>query len=179
MKKLIRYLKDHLKEDFDPITYLVVILFLAITVTINYIYDFEDSVIDSYRGREIRFLWYFLFYFFAYFFVIFLYAFRRKSWTFLKNKKFLATSIAGLGILSFDAGFHYHYLFAETFFPQIESYAFKCFCGFNSIYTILIPLFLIHASQKNSDGFYGLAGEILRWSLWCPLCYRNMQTQFQ
>lgn len=59
MKKIITYLKTHIKADFDLPLYTAIAVFLLITITLNYIYDFEDSVIDGYYGKEIRFVWYF------------------------------------------------------------------------------------------------------------------------
>jgi hypothetical protein len=159
MKKIIHYLKTYLKADFNLPLYLAILFFVIGTITINYIYDFEDSIIDAYFGQEIRFLWYFLFYAFAYYGTVLIITLLRQDASIIANKLFWVYSLLALTILAFDGGFYYHYTFTQSSsFPvELSDYAFKCFSNLNSVLTIYLPLFLFYVwLDKQSNGFYGL-----------------------
>ena len=160
MKKIIGYLKSHLKEDFHPFYYGSNAIFLLLTITFNYYLDFEDSIIDAYQGREIRILYYFLFYCFAYYFSSFTYNLSFKKDLF-SNKEYWIRSIFFLFIISFDAAFYYHRPLVVDFFPvQIQYFLIKCLNNLVSIITILLPLVLFYnfyEDQKNH--FYGFTSK--------------------
>ena len=159
MKKIIGYLKTHIKTDFYWPLYAAVSIFLIITITFNYIYDFEDSIIDSYYGEEIRFVWYFLFYAFAYYVTVFILVLFKRSTAIVKNRSFWLYSLFALGVMAFDGGFHYHYYYthSSTFPVQLSDYVFKCFSNLNSLLTIFLPLWLFYIwKEKQSNGYYGL-----------------------
>ncbi len=52
MKKILSYLREHIRTDFHLATYVLVAIFLIITIAINYWLDFEDSIIDSNSDKQ-------------------------------------------------------------------------------------------------------------------------------
>ncbi len=158
MKKIISCLKEHLREDFKPGLYGFTAVFLAVTIALNYRYDFEDSIIDSYYGREIRMLWYFLFYGFAWYTTAIAWLVAHRKTALLRTGSFWSYSLFGLAVLGFDGGFYYHYPFTETFLPyDLRDYVYDCLSNLNSLLTILLPLWLFYhfLDRKRDDNFYG------------------------
>ncbi|CAN5226017.1 hypothetical protein BH23BAC1_BH23BAC1_38310 [soil metagenome] len=136
MKKIIGFLKSHIKEDFHPFHYGSNALFLFVTITLNYYLDFEDNVIDAFQGREIRILFYFLFYCFAYYFSCFTDTITSRKNLFY-NHEFWIRSVFFLSIISFDAAFYYHRpLVAENFPVELQYFIIKCLNNLVSIFTI-------------------------------------------
>ncbi|MEM7299167.1 MAG: hypothetical protein AAF391_12985, partial [Bacteroidota bacterium] len=82
MKKILKLLTDYQKEHFEWKMYGTILMFIAVCIAINYRLDFEDSIIDSYHGEPIKWLWMFLFHGFPFFSVcLILYAFgKKKDW---------------------------------------------------------------------------------------------------
>lgn len=165
MQTIINYIKNHIREDFNFQFYLSITIFLAITITINYIYDFENSIIDAYHGKEIRILYYFMFYGFAYYFTCILYAWCYKKQNILRSWKFWLISLFGLTLLSFDGAFHYHFILVSNYFPaELQYFAIKCFNKFTSFFSILLPLLFIYLFiKRNNQGFYGLSLRNTNW----------------
>ncbi len=162
MRKIISYLKSHFREDFKPGLYLFTAIFLAITIVLNYRYDFEDSIIDSYYGSEIRMLWYFLFYGFAYYVTAIAWIVAHQKTALLRTRNFWLYSVFGLAVLGFDGGFYYHYPFTENLLPyDLRDYIYDCLSNLNSTFTILLPLWLFYyyLDRKRDDNFYGFTRE--------------------
>jgi hypothetical protein len=156
LSPVIKYLKDHIKADFNPIYYGFTTIFLAITITINYMYDFENSVIDSYRGQSIRILWYFLLYSAAYFPVLIVYAWTNKKFEIFRSTKFWIMIFVGLLTIALDGAFHYHRLLTDYMPIQLHYLYIKITWNLKSIITVLLPLWLIYKYYDKPDTFYGL-----------------------
>src|SRR6478736_583707 len=101
MKKIWKYLKRHLREDFQLAPYGAVALFLAITIYINYKIDFEDDIVDS-QPDLIRPLLFFLSFSTAYYGTILIYTLFTGQKDFWKVKTFWIKSLLALGALSVD-----------------------------------------------------------------------------
>ncbi|MBC7923285.1 MAG: CPBP family intramembrane metalloprotease [Ferruginibacter sp.] len=158
MRKLLVSLREHVSTDFHPGLYGTVAVFLAVTIAANYRFDFEDSVIDAYRGREIRMLWYFLLYGVAYYFTVLAQAWFGQVGTALRQRRFWLLSLAGMGMLAVDGGFYYHRWVADRLFAaEVQPYAVKCLGQLNSLLTILLPCALLYRwSGHRPESFYGL-----------------------
>ena len=61
MRKVIGYLLEYQRKQFDWKVYLSLAVFLIVCIAINYHLDFEDGYIDPYHGKPIKWLWMFLF----------------------------------------------------------------------------------------------------------------------
>ena len=173
MKTIISYFKDHYQKDVDLKLYLLVGLFWAIALIFNYQLDFEDSVIDSYNRNPIIFLWYFLFYAYAYFGTVFIMIFYKRDWIWLRNWKFWIVSVVGLMILALDIAFYHDLDIVQYFFPlEIHLYARRCFDRVVSLFTNVLPLFILWKILKQpKNHFYGLRikGANLKPYLWMIL----------
>ena len=67
MSNLFLLLKRQIKEDFKWSTYGYLFFFLLLSISFNYIYDFEDSYLDQHLHKFSGFLYYTLFYAFGYY----------------------------------------------------------------------------------------------------------------
>ncbi len=158
MIKIIKYLKTHLSEDFSLRLYGVNAVFLAVCITINYIYDFEDSVIDSYSGREIRILWYILFFGLAYYFSCASHLIVGRG-GFIRQRSFWIKSLLLVSLLAFDSSFYYHRAFIQEHFSVEQRYfLIKLSGNLVSVLTIILPLFLFYRwYERDKSRFYGFA----------------------
>ncbi|MFA9391346.1 MAG: CPBP family intramembrane glutamic endopeptidase [Prolixibacteraceae bacterium] len=159
MKKFIGYFKDFHQGYYNTSLYTIVFLFIGLLIGINYKFDFEDSIIDSYYGRSIRIVFYFLIHGIAFYGVLFL------MWAHDKNKvnfsgQFFIKSMIGMLILGTDRAvypFISDFLISEV--PS-ETYRFYFKVLFNAygLITIVATLFLVKLifDQKSGDGFYGI-----------------------
>ncbi|GAA0894078.1 hypothetical protein GCM10009122_37580 [Fulvivirga kasyanovii] len=158
MKKILHYLKGHLREDFSPGYYSAIALFLTFSLIFNYYFDFEDSVIDSYHGSSIRILYYFLFYGFAYYSAVLIMVSFKKDRSLLSNRVFWIKSASVLAILALDAAFHYHEILVnQELSYQLHYWAKKVGKNLINIFTTIIPLWIIYkALDQKLESFYGL-----------------------
>lgn len=159
MRKIIRCLREHFREDFHAGWYAVTLVFLVTAIALNYRYDFEDSVIDAYVGREVRMLWYFLFYGLAYYFTVGAYVLTTRDTSFVRQPRFWVLSLAALAMLGVDGGFYYHRAVADVLFePATRTYGYQVVVNLNSLLTILLPcaLLAVYYHSGRSAGIFGL-----------------------
>lgn len=158
MKKILKYLKQHLQEDFSLPYYLAFALFLTVCMVINYHYDFEDSIIDSYYGKPVRMIYFFLFYGFAYYGACLVMVLFKKEKQILKSPEFWIKSIFVLAILGADGGFHYHDYWVNAELPREVGYvARKIAKNSINLFTMIIPLVLFYyLYDRKLKNFYGL-----------------------
>lgn len=138
--------------------YGVILIFISVCIIINYRLDFEDSIIDSYHGRPIKWLWMFLFHSFPFVSVCFiLYAFgKKKSW--LKSGNFWLKILIGIGLLAFDRSF-YGFKNWLQFLPREEFYfVVRCLNWASSLILVVIPLLLLYPilEKDPEKNWYGL-----------------------
>ncbi|UII19252.1 CPBP family glutamic-type intramembrane protease [Fulvivirga ligni] len=158
MKQIIKYLKGHLREDFQWSYYLTIAAFLTFTMSVNYYYDFEDSVLDSYYGKSIRLFYYFLFYCFAYYSATVIMAYFKNQWHIFKSPEYWIKTLLILAILAIDTAFHYHnIILKEVVDIRVYYWASKVAKNLVNIITTIIPLILFYKYyDKQQKSFYGL-----------------------
>jgi hypothetical protein len=158
VNSIIKYLKQHFKEDFQWKLYGIVGLYLAFWIWLNYKYNIEKGIIDAYIQDNIRFLWYFILYSLAYFPTVILWCFFNQKIDILRTIRFWIFSTLGMAILAFDGGFYYHYTFSQNFLPAaLSGFAYRCGSGINSLITIVLPLFIFYKKVlQPKTFFYGL-----------------------
>ncbi len=164
MRKIIALLRAYLAEDFQLAPYVATAVFLTLALGLNYRYDFEDSVIDAYIGREIRMVWYFLFYGLAYYGTVALEAATRHRTpdnadrAYLRNPRFWGLSLAALAILGLDGGFYYQRAATEAWFaPATRVWGYQVLVNLNSVLTILLPCALLYRwHPDHGAGLFGL-----------------------
>ncbi len=158
MKKIITYLKNHWQADFHPEYYASVVVFLALSIALNYRYDIEDSVIDAYYGQNIRILLYGILYAVAYYIPLLLLAFfQPDKKSFLHDRRFWITSLFAIAVLSVDGSFHYHHAWLQTRLPaETWAYGIRLANQLVSLVTVLLPLYLFYRIAAPASHFYGL-----------------------
>ncbi len=160
MKKLIQHLKDYWKEHYSFPLYSFTIIFTALLVWFNYRYDFEDSVIDSYRKSNIRVLWYFLYHAIPYYLVVFFAAFIGKKSRMLRSRQFWIISLLGFGILALDRGNNFILPIAKSISTDrlVFPFAFKMVNRWLQVFTVFIPLILFYFIYLKMEmgHFYGI-----------------------
>ncbi len=158
MKKIWQYIRQHIQEDFHPLYYGFVAIFLTVCIWYNYKVDFEDSFLDQQEGF-IKFLYFFLTHLAAYLVPVFSYAFFCRKRAFLRSPEFWIKSCVALALLSFDRCVFFIDAFVETFFhPQVQHWAFKISNNLLGIFTMIIPLFILYGIyDRKQKHAYGLA----------------------
>ncbi len=159
MKKVLQYLKDYQREHFDWRLYVAIAIFAAVCIALNYRFDFEDSVIDSYNGRPIKWLWMFLFHAMPFFIVcLILFAFgKKKEW--LTSTNYWIKFAVGFGLLSLDRSF---YGFSEWLqhLPRAEyHFVIRCVNWSSSLILVVIPMMVLYPflERDEAKNFYGLS----------------------
>jgi len=123
MKSILGYFTRFWKKDFDPLIYGLTALGLVIAISLNYSFDFEDSILDSQHGKWYSWPFYFFYFAGAYFFVILLYYLLRKETRSLFTNRFWMKSLFILLLLSFKSYFYFHQLLPLKSLPYQDYYA--------------------------------------------------------
>ncbi|MCU0354782.1 MAG: CPBP family intramembrane metalloprotease [Cytophagales bacterium] len=158
MKKIIGYLLTHVRADFDRTLYLRVLLFLTVCTAINYYLDFEDSIVDSYVGQPVRYLWYFLVYGFAYFGTIAIMNFSGRLSGIFRNRLFWIYSLTGIVVLSIEPEFSYSMgIWAGNQNAELYYWNYKIMHETAPLFCTLVPLYIFYRlCDKKTENFYGL-----------------------
>ena len=157
MKKFLSYFQDFFSDGFDWRLHLLVMLFVGVSVWLNFTYNFERSYI-GYRSWKSVF-GFFLLQAFPFYMVIVLQCYFKQDWSIFQNSTFWWVTIVGFAILAFSRGFPYTMYFADLFPNGIRSFAAKCFMKFKRVFVIILPLFLVYLATKTRldyKSFYGL-----------------------
>ena len=151
MKKFVKLLVDHVKEDFHAAIYLSVALFITIGLVINFSIDLENTHIDRPFNNPLRIVWYFLLYSLAYYGTVFIIHYFRKL-RFISDVTFWKVSLFGIGILSLHRGFPYVYTIVRLFIDDynVASWMYHTFSNLTCIVFITLPL-LFYARTRYQD----------------------------
>jgi hypothetical protein len=159
MRKIFRFLKDYQRKHFDAKLYGSIAVFLFFCFLINYRFDFEDSVIDSYYDTPLHWLFMFLFHLFPFLGVCFILYFFGKQTSWLKSRAFWIRVIIGFSILAFDRAFSGGWILSDDL--QVIDYRFlgKSLRWSSSLFVSVIPLLLVYLmlERDHEKTYYGLA----------------------
>lgn len=158
MKKVIDYLKRFWQDDFTIKKYGAVFVFLVVTVSVNYYFDVEDSIIDAYQGKVIRVLWYFLLYCVSYYGTLSITSLFESEKQAFSEPDFWIKSLFCLLILSADRSFYGHISWSREYLPsELYRYGARTFGQAYSLFTLLIPFALFYKLYDHKEaGWYGL-----------------------
>ncbi|MBX2962820.1 MAG: CPBP family intramembrane metalloprotease [Cyclobacteriaceae bacterium] len=155
MCEIWKYLTNHIRQDFHPGLYSTLAIFLAICISLNYHFDFEDSFIDLQTGYR-KYVFFFLTHSFMYLIpVLIIKAFRSKD---IKlSAKFWLVSLVAIILLSaqrsmvyFDTNFYY---LVNT---EIFVWGLKVLKNVLGVFYTIIPVyFLYRLTDKEAGYFYG------------------------
>lgn len=157
MKKVLGYLRDFLKENFQVKLYLTVAVFLTASLVFNYTLDFEDSYLDPMFGTFRHWLSMFLFQGIPFLVVCLLIHFLGKEKGWLKSGEFWLKFTVGFSILALDRTFFWHKFLLEGL-PRIDFIFYgKLIRWVSSIFTAVIPLIVFYIIyEKHNKTIYGL-----------------------
>ncbi|MFH2141164.1 MAG: hypothetical protein ABIJ97_01985, partial [Bacteroidota bacterium] len=117
MKTIIQYLKDHIKNDYHPLSYGITAVFLISAFIINYSLDFEDKYLGKAYGKAIGYLYFFLYYAFAYYIIAVPKLLISKNYSALKSSEFWLKSSVFIALIGI-AGAYYYYDFIINCFSE-------------------------------------------------------------
>src|SRR5688572_5237414 len=127
MKKIWNFLRTHLREDFNAIQYAIIAIFMIISISVNYAFDFEDDYLETMTGYR-KFITYLFFYAIPYFFSVYLYAHFQKIKNIFYRREFWVKSMFGLTLLTLDSSMPYLEDLVYYFFhPRTQFWAYKVF----------------------------------------------------
>lgn len=157
MKKIWRFLKTHLREDFDARLYSVIGVFLAVIISLNYAFGFEDDYLETMQGYP-KLLAYIFFYSIPYYFSIYIYAaFSNKKEIFRRKDFWLKTSLA-MFLLALDGSVPFlNDVLHRCVMPQVQFWAYKVTVNAVSFLTVLLPIVLFYFFyERKAQHGYGL-----------------------
>lgn len=168
MKKLIAYIKDFIRQDYNFATYLAGLLFLSTAIFLNYFFSFEKGFIGNLNNRLYEFFIYLFLYCFAYYSILcFFYLFKKRNY--FTTGEVIIKSFLALTVVSFDRAFnlsdealrmvsHHHLALAESeYLARIINLVFP-----SSIYLTCF-LSLRKKYDKDSASLYGLSLQQFDW----------------
>jgi hypothetical protein len=156
VKKIWTYLRNHLKEDFKLSHYVIIFLFLATCLALNYSFRFYSSVLQPQTGIT-KFFYYFLFYAFAYSFALATFIITRKRQHILTRQDFWFKSFLIVTIISFDHSLPFlRPLIYNFFIEDIQLWSLKVVNNVSSLLTVVVPILLYYFYfEKQESHIYG------------------------
>ena len=157
MKKIWRYLKQHIQQDFNWGHYTFIFFFLAVSLTFNYAIDLQNHYLASLNGY-LKFVGFFLLYATAYFTATSSYAHFYKRKDIFNSKDFWIKSALMLIVLTRDNSTQFLQSIIGRCFPhEITFWVNSIAYHLNSVFTIVIPLLVYYIiKDKNEGHVYGL-----------------------
>jgi hypothetical protein len=157
VKKIWKFLKTHVSDDFNITEYGLTAILLIVCIYFNYKIDFEDSILDEQTGW-IKFFGYYFLYAIPYY-TTFLIHRRPTSNNFWARPSFWARSQIALLILSLDASVPFLPLLIEENSPaELHYWLYKLAVNGISIFTVFVPLMIFYfLVDRGGSHVYGLA----------------------
>ncbi|GAB4401024.1 MAG: hypothetical protein OHK0053_23200 [Microscillaceae bacterium] len=160
MKKILHFLKSHLRDDFHYGAYGYALVFLSFTITFNYYYDFEDSVLDAYALQWVSIPFHILYFAFAYFGVLIPKLWLSGEGHRLREPALWGRSLFFISLIGLVAGFTMFraWLSAYTQDPWIQYFIYKTLTQLKYILLALPLLWWFYGwyDRPIEPGFYGL-----------------------
>lgn len=181
MKKVWNWLKAHIKEDFHPLSYGLMAIYLAAWILLNYTVNLENGVIDSHFGTWICFWLYLLMNCTVYLGACAILSLSNKKYKDIWSLNMLMRAFLGCLLISADRSF-YLYDIVQQWVTDYDVMVFvtKVANQYVSVLGTLLLLFIFYKASSDSKriNYYGLAGKNLDvrpyWQLFLlmlPLIY--------
>jgi hypothetical protein len=159
MKKIWKFLKSHIREDFNLTEYGLTAALLTCCIIVNYWLDFEDSILDEQSG-PFKFFCYYLFFSLPYYLTL---RFQRKAHplNYWSDKRFWLRSQFALILLSLDSSVPYLHETIEANVPDaLQYWTYKIVVNGISLFTVFIPLLLFYLyNDRQQHNMYGLSAK--------------------
>jgi membrane protease YdiL (CAAX protease family) len=134
MKTIVRYVREYLREEWNPVLFGTTGLFLAVAIAVNYRFDVETTIVRSLHHPGWQFLFYLAFYSFPFFVTLLAWSAMRKNFSVFGTRSFwLATLVTFcllaayvvLHILPWYLFTHHPWMFA-VFREDLRIVALRC-----------------------------------------------------
>jgi hypothetical protein len=157
MKSVVRYIKEFWKEDFQWAKYAYTFCFIGLCITLNYIFNFHNKVVESPHGGTLGLTFFILFYSFAYYAVAIPCLYWSKSKALLSKPAFWLKSLSFLFVAGIAGGFYYHNNWLNMINDLPERRYLIRIAGYLKWAAIYIPLLFILKMifDRKSKGLYG------------------------
>jgi hypothetical protein len=158
MKKIWSLVRFHWQDDFSLGYYSSVIIFLSVSLLLNYSIGLENQMIDRDSEKLIRILWYFIVYGTAYYGTFFLLVVFKKRKDLIFSSQFWKLTLTGILLLSINSGFPY----IPTLLKQLEIniklyyWIYAIVNNLVGFVVISIPLVLVGIFANTHTQLYGL-----------------------
>lgn len=158
MRSVWKYLTLHIKEDFNTRTYVLVTVFLGLSIFINYKFNLNSDLLKNQTGFT-KYARYFIFYSMAYYGALLLIALTKKDTShFFSSKGFWIRTLLAIGVLSLDSSlpFLQDWVYS-TFHSELQYWLYKVGVNLVSVFTILLPLLIFREFYDTGEKYrYGL-----------------------
>lgn len=159
MKIFIHYLRTYLKDNFRIKAHVLIGLFLAVSIYLNYTYGIYNNYFKVQNNSEIGVLKLWGLYVLAFLIPLIILAIFQKGKKSLFNIKFLIFGLFALFLMTLDSSYYLLKYLTVLLPKDATSFNFYSACVSNllSAVTIMLPLFIIYKSTKYfSSESYGL-----------------------
>ncbi len=181
MKKVWQWLKAHVIEDFHPLSYGLMAIYLAAWIILNYTINLENGVIDSHFGTWTCFWLYLLMNCTVYLGACAILSLSNPKYRGIWSTNMLMRAFVGCALIAADRSF-YLYDIVQQWITDYDVMVFvtKVANQYVSVIVTLIALFIFYKATGDSKriNYYGLAGKNLDvkpyWQLFLlmlPLIY--------
>lgn len=162
MKKIWRFLKLHISEDFHAAHYGVIATFMIICIVLNYTFDFEDDYMETMSGYP-KFIAYFFFYSIPYLIATYVYALFRRKLEIFRTRQFWVRSTFAMFILTLDSSAPYlEQVVTYLSHPRTQFWVYKVSINGMSFFTVALPILIFYfLHDRNEKHFYGLSAHKL------------------
>lgn len=164
MIQILGYLRRFWQKDFNGFVYGCSFLMIFVLIFLNYHFDFEDSILDSYQYNWWAFLLYFINFSIPYFFIIFLYRLFLSKDQNLFTRKFYFKSFFAIALIAFKVWFFYHQLLAPGEGYQEQYLYTKISNRFVNIFIYIAGILAFYKFfEVDNKNYYGFANREFNW----------------
>jgi hypothetical protein len=158
MKKFLSYFQDFFADGFDWRLHLVVMVFLGISLWLNFTYKFEQDYIGYRSWKSV--IGFFFLQTFPFYVVVAFQCYFKEDWSIFSNSTFWRITILGFAILAFSRGFPYSEDIGNIFPQGLRRFGLSCLEKFKRVFVLILPLFILFWATKKQieyeHYFYGL-----------------------
>ncbi len=160
MRKIVQFLIEFIKKDFNAGYYITVVLILGSGIAFNYGFQFKKTHLDAYYGTMEHFFRFLLFFSATYFLILFVQAAWKKDFSAFKNKTYMIKIAVALIILAFDSSSrHIFQWITETFEISLplRRWFFYLFTSIHQFINLgVLIVILKYVFDRYEDSIYGL-----------------------
>ncbi len=159
MKKVYQLISDYVRYELNVTYILCLLLFLIPAIALNYYFDFENSILTSFRKESWYFFLCFAYYATPLFYAAFTYVFLYKKIQLLRDRRFIFLLLFFPAVIAFDESFNVHKRWMiDTIENEIlRYYIIKTLNHTVRFITYFLPILAYYIFlEKENKNFYGL-----------------------